>query len=204
MIIGLTGNIASGKSTVSRILAEDYYLPVIDADVVSRKVVEPGEAALARISEVFGSEVLQEDGTLDRKKLGQIVFSDAGKRKQLDAIVHPAVREQMQLEKERLIAEGYEVIVMDIPLLFENNLTYLVDKTIVVYTKESIQLKRLMDRNGLSETEARQRMDAQMDARKKKELADEVVDNSGTLEASKQQIERIISKWGLKAETGKK
>ncbi|MFC4403694.1 dephospho-CoA kinase [Gracilibacillus xinjiangensis] len=201
MIIGLTGNIASGKSTISRILAEDYDLPVIDADVVSRQVVEPGETALAQIAEVFGTDILQEDGQLDRTKLGKVVFTDSAKREQLNAIVHPAVRERMMLEKERLKAEGFPTIVMDIPLLFENNLTYLVEKTIVVYTEEATQLRRLMERNNLSETEARQRMNAQMPPCKKKELADEVVDNSGTIEASKQQLDAILHKWGLKSGT---
>ncbi|KAB8138249.1 dephospho-CoA kinase [Gracilibacillus oryzae] len=201
MIVGLTGNIASGKSTVSNMLAENYHFPVIDADVVSRQVVEPGEPALAAIAEIFGQEILQEDGSLNRAKLGQIVFADDVMREQLNKIVHPAVRERMQQEKEQLLAEGNKVIVMDIPLLFENNLTYLVDKTIVVFTEESIQLKRLMERNHLSEIEARQRMNAQMDADKKKRLADEIVDNSGTMDSSRQQLGAILAKWGLKNET---
>src|SRR5690625_1401789 len=187
MIIGLTGNIASGKTTIANILKEIYQYPIIDADLIARKVVEPGEFALSQLVHLFGEEILLENGELNRSRLGKIVFEDEGKRKQLNDIVHPAIRIRMMEERDKLLEEGYEHIVMDIPLLFENNLTYLVDKTLAVHTEERLRLQRLMERNGYAEDEARNRMNAQMDPEKKKELADEWIDNSGTVDSSKEQ-----------------
>ncbi|SHN06203.1 dephospho-CoA kinase [Gracilibacillus kekensis] len=197
MIIGLTGNIATGKSTISSMIQEEYSIPVIDADMIAREVVEPGEKALQRIVETFGEDILLEDGTLNRKRLGEIIFEDKTKREQLNAIVHPAVRERMEQKKQKFIQLGHELIVLDIPLLFENELTYLVDKTIVVYTTEKIQLKRLMERNQFSEKEAQNRMDAQMDIDKKCAKADAVIDNSGTIASSREQLDSLIKKWKL-------
>lgn len=197
MIIGLTGNIASGKTTIANILKEIYQYPIVDADLIARKVVEPGEFALSQLVHLFGEEILLENGELNRSRLGKIVFEDEGKRKQLNDIVHPAIRIRMMEERDKLLEEGYEHIVMDIPLLFENKLTYLVDKTLVVHTEERLRLQRLMDRNGYAEDEARNRMNAQMDPEKKKELADEWIDNSGTVDSSKEQLEAILRKWSL-------
>ncbi|GAA0288434.1 dephospho-CoA kinase [Gracilibacillus halotolerans] len=198
MIIGLTGNIASGKTTIANILHETYHFPIIDADLIARKVVEPGEMALSQLVDIFGEEIVLDNGELNRAKLGKIVFQDDAKRQQLNNIVHPAIRKRMVEEKDKLLDEGYKHIVMDIPLLFENKLTYLVDKTLVVYTKEEIRLQRLMKRNGFTEEEARNRMNAQMDAEEKKKLADEWIDNSGSKSSSKEQLETILEKWSLK------
>nr|WP_026287220.1 dephospho-CoA kinase [Gracilibacillus lacisalsi] len=197
MIIGLTGNIATGKSTISNMIQEKYQIPVIDADIVSREVVEPGEQALEKIAATFGEEILLEDGTLNRKLLGSIIFQDQSKREQLNAIVHPAVRKRMISQKEELLQQGYQSIVMDIPLLFENNLTYLVEKTIVVYTTEDVQLQRLIERNDLTEKEARNRMNSQMNIEEKRELADAVIDNSGSIKESEIQLINILKKWEL-------
>ncbi len=197
MIIGLTGNIATGKSTISNMFQAKYQIPVIDADIVSREVVEPGEQALEEIAATFGEDILLEDGTLNRKKLGSIIFQDETKREKLNAIVHPAVRKKMLSKKEELLQQGNQTIVMDIPLLFENNLTYLVEKTIVVYTSHQIQLQRLKERNQLSEKEAIERMNSQMDIDKKRELADAVIDNSGSIEQSEKQLKNILQKWEL-------
>lgn len=198
MIIGLTGNIASGKTTIANILHETYHFPIIDADLIARKVVEPGEMALSQLVDIFGEEIVLDNGELNRAKLGKIVFQDDAKRQQLNNIVHPAIRKRMVEEKDKLLDEGYKHIVMDIPLLFENKLTYLVDKTLVVYTKEETRLQRLMKRNGYTEEEARNRMNAQMDAEEKKKLADEWIDNSGSKSSSKEQLETILEKWSLK------
>ncbi|QGH35274.1 dephospho-CoA kinase [Gracilibacillus salitolerans] len=197
MIIGLTGNIATGKSTISNMFQAKFQIPVIDADIVSREVVEPGEQALEEIAATFGEDILLEDGTLNRKKLGSIIFQDETKREKLNAIVHPAVRKKMLSTKEELLQQGNQTIVMDIPLLFENNLTYLVEKTIVVYTSHQIQLQRLKERNQLSEKEAIERMNSQMDIDKKRELADAVIDNSGSIEQSEKQLKNILQKWEL-------
>ncbi|WP_163581592.1 dephospho-CoA kinase [Gracilibacillus saliphilus] len=197
LIIGLTGNIATGKSTISNMIQEKYLIPVIDADIVSREVVEPGEQALEKIAVTFGEEILLEDGTLNRKLLGSIIFQDQSKREQLNAIVHPAVRKRMISKKEELLQQGYQSIVMDIPLLFENNLTYLVEKTIVVYTTEDVQLQRLIERNDLTVKEARNRMNSQMNIEEKRELADAVIDNSGSIEESEIQLINILKEWEL-------
>ncbi|WP_077065078.1 dephospho-CoA kinase [Gracilibacillus massiliensis] len=195
MIIGLTGNIATGKSTISNMIQEKYSIPVIDADKVAREVVEPGEKALQTIAETFGEGILLEDGTLNRKHLGEIIFQDKTKREKLNAIVHPAVRVRMEQKKKMFLQQGHNFIVLDIPLLFENDLTYLVDKTIVVYTTEDIQLKRLMERNQFTEKEAQNRMNAQMDIDNKRAKADAVIDNSGTIESSAEQLDTLLKKW---------
>ncbi len=197
MIIGLTGNIATGKSTISKEIQNNFHIPVIDADKVAREVVEPGEKALEAIMETFGNQILLADGTLDRKRLGAIIFQDKSQREKLNSIVHPSVRERMEKKKNSLLQQGHQSIVFDIPLLFENDLTHLVDKTLLVYTSENIQLKRLMERNQLTETEAKNRMHSQMNIEQKKELADDIIDNSGTIEASVKQLIKILKQWGL-------
>ncbi|WLR53287.1 dephospho-CoA kinase [Bacillus tianshenii] len=196
MIIGLTGGIASGKSTVSYML-KGLNFPVIDADEAARKVVEVGEEAYRKIVETFGESVLYEDGTINREKLGSIVFNDENERIKLNKIVHPAVRAYMNNQKEAYISAGEQVIVMDIPLLFESKLTYLVDKTIVVYVDQDVQLQRLMERNKLSEQDAKARIASQMPLEEKKSLADEVIDNNGTVEETKEQLIEILKQWNI-------
>ncbi len=197
MIIGLTGNIATGKSTISAMFKNTYHIPVIDADIVSRQVVEPGETAYQQIIETFGEEVIQEDQTINRKKLGEIIFQDDRARQKLNAIVHPAVRTRMEKEKNDQLEAGATSVVLDIPLLFENNLTYLVDRTIVVYADEKTQLERLIDRNQLTEKEARNRMNSQMNIKEKVRKADAVIDNNGTVEHSADQLKDILNRWEI-------
>ncbi|KAB7705931.1 dephospho-CoA kinase [Bacillus aerolatus] len=196
VIIGLTGGIASGKSTVSRLLNELEYT-IVDADVAARAVVEPGRPALSQIVEVFGSGMLQSDGSLDRVKLGERIFNDAEQRKKLNSIVHPAVRQFMLAEKEAAIHAGKQTIVMDIPLLYESELTWMVEKVIVVYTDEATQLERLMTRNGLDEAAARSRIASQQPLAEKAERADAVINNNGTIEQTKEQLLKIIQDWQL-------
>ncbi len=160
LTIGLTGGIASGKSTVSAMMRE-LGLPVIDADEAARAVVRPGEDAYRQIVAAFGPGILQTNGEIDRAKLGAIVFNNEEERKKLNAIVHPAVRQKMLAEKEALVRSGAKTVVLDIPLLFESGLTSWVDKVLVVYVDDDIQLRRLMERNGFTEEEARARIRAQ-------------------------------------------
>ncbi|WP_046721118.1 dephospho-CoA kinase [Heyndrickxia coagulans] len=195
-IIGLTGGIASGKSTVSNMLKTKGFT-IVDADIAARKVVEPGEPAYEQIIEAFGEGILLQDLTLDRKKLGSLIFADEALRMKLNSIVHPAVRAWMTREKDRAIENGKKTVFLDIPLLFESRLTYMVERTILVYVDEQTQLKRLMARNGLSEKEAQMRIRAQMPLSEKKALADAVLDNNGSLEETKQQLEKIVSDWQL-------
>lgn len=198
MIIGLTGGIASGKSTVSSLLKEKGFT-VIDADIAARAVVMPGQPALLKIVEVFGSVILALDGTLNREKLGSIIFHDESKRKQLNDIVHPAVRAWMLSEKNNAIEAGHETIIFDIPLLFESKLTWMADRTLLIYVEPAVQLKRLMDRNGYTEQEAAARIQSQMPINEKKALADDIIDNSGTIEKTIEQLSNWITRLGLES-----
>lgn len=196
MIIGLTGGIASGKSTVSAMLKAKGYT-IVDADIAAREVVNIGEDAYYGIIEAFGKEILLEDGNIDRKKLGSIVFHNTEKRLLLNSIVHPAVRNYMQKKKAEAIEDGKQTIIMDIPLLFESKLTYMVDKTILVFVDPNIQKERLMKRNHLSEEDAIARIRSQMPLKEKIQLSDAVIDNNETLEETKKQLNKIINEWDM-------
>ena len=202
MIIGLTGGIACGKSTVSAMLAERGAF-VVDADRIAREVVMPGEPALAEIAAVFGQAVIRDDGTLDRRKLGEIVFADPEKRKRLEAITHPAIRERMWARIRRVKAdEPGRIVVADIPLLYETGQQGLYDGVLVVYAPREVQIRRLMARNPeLTEAQALERINAQMDIERKKELADWVIDNGGSLESTGRQVEALWRELAGKRET---
>ncbi|MBD8068936.1 dephospho-CoA kinase [Bacillus sp. PS06] len=195
-VIGLTGGIASGKSTVSTMLLSMGF-PVIDADIIAKKVVEIGEQPYLQIIDSFGEEIVNEDKSINRAKLGSIIFHDEDKRKQLNEIVHPAVRKRMIKEKEHYLAEGEKAVFLDIPLLFESNLTHLVDKTMLVFVDEEIQVQRLMARNDLSLNEARARISSQMPLMSKVHLADAVINNNGTTEHTQQQLIEILKEWNI-------
>lgn len=189
-IIGLTGGIASGKSTVSAML-RDLGARVLDADAYARQAVQPGSAALCEIVAAFGPEVLLPDGTLDRRKLGAIVFADPAARQRLNGIVHPRVRELMRADIERARAEGLPAVVIDVPLLFEGGLDRLCDETWVVQVDRATQKARLRARDRLSEAEAEARLDAQMPLSEKAARATAVIDNGGDLAATRGQVERL-------------
>jgi dephospho-CoA kinase len=196
MLIGLTGGIASGKSSVSAMIKEMGY-PIIDADLIARKVVEPGERAFIEIVKHFGTDILDEIGQIARKKLGAIVFNDEKERNVLNEIVHPAVRERMSQEKAQYLKEGHTTIVFDIPLLYESNLFHLVDKVLLVYVNANVQLKRLQERDQAGELDAKQRIQSQMSLSGKQDRADAVIDNNGTLEYTRKQLEDIFEQWEL-------
>lgn len=197
MNIGLTGGIATGKSSVSAYLASKGAL-LIDADVIAREVMMPGHPVLAAAVERFGQAILNEDGTLDRKKLGSIVFQQPDERKALEAITHPAIRREM---RER--AAAYELqhpdklVVSDIPLLYESGLEDGFEEVMVVYVPRSVQRDRLMSRDGMTAAQAEARMDVQMDIERKKQLADIVIDNSGLWPETEQQIDTYLQRKGL-------
>lgn len=191
MIIGLTGGIATGKSTVSRLFAERG-AHLIDADQVAREVVEPHTEGWHRIRVRFGEEVFHPDGTLDRKALGTRVFRDAEARKALNRMLHPLIVERMRtLTKQCRERDPDGIVVWDTPLLIEGNLTKSVEKVIVVYVPETLQLQRLMARDGLSEEEARQRIASQLPIEEKKRYAHILIDNSGTLAETERQVDQI-------------
>ena len=195
-LVGLTGGIASGKSTVANMI-RNLGIAVIDADVIAREVVEVGQEAYYKIIETFGDGILQEDRTINRAELGAIIFNNEDKRKALNNIVHPAVRAKMNELKTEYIKKGEKVIVLDIPLLFESKLTHLVEKIIVVYVDREVQVKRLMERNGLTLEEAEARIHSQMPLSEKIPLADAVLNNNGTIVETTEQLKSILQTWQL-------
>ncbi|WP_186578412.1 dephospho-CoA kinase [Aquibacillus kalidii] len=196
IIIGLTGSIASGKSTVAKMFS-GFNIPVVDADIIAREVVEVGRTAYQQVVKEFGESILNEDKTINRKHLGKIVFSDERSRKKLNSIVHPAVREEMIRQKQDYVDQGNKAVVLDIPLLFESKLTYLVDKTVVIYVDEKIQLKRLMERDDSTIQDATSRIRSQIPVKQKAEWADAVIDNSYTIESSGNQLVQILKRWNV-------
>ncbi|MBE5667501.1 dephospho-CoA kinase [Staphylococcus sp. SS251] len=193
-VIGLTGGIASGKSTVSELLTV-FGFKVVDADKAARKAVEKGSKGLAQVRETFGEEAIDENGEMDRQYMGDLIFNQPEKRLELNAIVHPIVREIMEDEKNEYLNQGYNVI-MDIPLLYENELENTVDEVWVVYTSESIQMDRLMQRNDLSLEDAKARVYSQISIDKKSRMADHVIDNLGDKLELKQNLERLLEEEG--------
>ncbi|SFM17293.1 dephospho-CoA kinase [Salibacterium qingdaonense] len=196
MIIGLTGGIASGKSFISDALHQ-YGFPVIDADQTAREVVEPGERAYEQILEQFGIDILEVDGTLNRKKLADRIFADENQRRMLNQIMHPAIRQRILQNKAELQKKGHEVIVLDLPLLIENNLQFMVDKVMLVYVDEKQQKERLMERDQAGEEDAKRRMASQLSMSDKRTYADVVIDNNDTQEDSLAQLEHILKKWNI-------
>ncbi|KPB05448.1 dephospho-CoA kinase [Bacillus sp. CHD6a] len=196
LIIGLTGGIASGKSTVANMLREKN-IPIVDADVVAREVVEIGTDTYMKLVNEFGKDILNNDKTLNRPKLGSIIFQNETKRQKLNNIMHPSIRTSMKEKTKHYIEEGHDVVVMDIPLLFESNLTHLVDKTLLVYVTEKTQLKRLMERNDLTEKEATDRIHSQMPLTEKVKLSHAVIDNNGTIAKTKLQLNQILEQWHI-------
>jgi len=191
LLVGLTGGIATGKSTVHAMLANPS-VRVVDADALARDVVDRGTPALALIVAEFGQDVLQPDGRLDRARLGEIVFADAAKRKRLEAITHPAIRarfEQYLAEQERQGFHG--LLIWDAALLVESGGHNKMDKVVVVTTDPATQLQRLMARDGLSEEAARARTASQMPLAVKARVADYVIDNSGTREATEARVREV-------------
>ncbi|HCW7833676.1 TPA: dephospho-CoA kinase [Staphylococcus aureus] len=193
-VIGLTGGIASGKSTVSELLSV-FGFKVVDADKAAREAVKKGSKGLAQLREVFGDEAIDENGEMNRRYMGDLVFNHPEKRLELNAIIHPIVRDIMEEEKQEYLKQGYNVI-MDIPLLFENELENTVDEVWVVYTSESIQMDRLMQRNNLSLEDAKARVYSQISIDKKSRMADHVIDNLGDKLELKQNLERLLEEEG--------
>jgi dephospho-CoA kinase len=196
LTIGLTGGIASGKSTVSKMLT-DMGIPVIDADIEARLAVEQGETAYNDIVRYFGEDILDQDKNINREKLGSIVFHEEEKRNALNSFVHPAVRERMLAKVERAKLNKEKAIVLDIPLLIEGSLQYMADKILLVYVNEETQLQRLMERNQYTKEEALARIKSQMPIDEKVKHADKVIDNNGTIAETKQQLEQILAQWGI-------
>jgi dephospho-CoA kinase len=189
-VIGLTGGIASGKSTAARTLTE-LGARIVDADQVARDIVAPGQPALAEIARTFGREMLQPDGTLDRKRLGAVIFADADKRAALNAITHPRIAMETQARLGKLRDEKLPVAIYEAALLVENGVHKALDGLIVVVCDEATQLRRLIDRDGYSEEDARARIAAQAPIADKVAAATWVVDTTGPLADTKKQLARV-------------
>lgn len=191
-VIGLTGGVASGKSTVAAMLGEKGAW-VVDADKLARDAVRLHSPALAEISQAFGDAVIAEDGSLDRAQLGQLVFSDEVARQRLNAIVHPRVLDLSRQEIQQALESGADLVVYDVPLLYEAERAQEFDGVLVVWVDPLTQLLRLRQRAGLSEAAARQRIASQMPLGRKRELANWVIDNSGGLEETRTQVDSLWS-----------
>ena len=184
-ILGLTGGIACGKSTISAYLKE-FGLPVIDADECSRAVVEKGSIGLEKLTEIFGNKILENDGTLNRKALGQIVFSDSEQLSLLNSVMEPLIREEIS---RRLNQENNaDLVVLDAPLLIEQHYDKICDFIMTIDVPKKIQLERLIERDNLSEDEAKSRIESQLGSRERNGFADVVIDSSGTVEQTRKQV----------------
>lgn len=186
-LIGLTGGIATGKSTVAAELG-GHGATVIDADVLAREVVEPGQPALEEIAARFGREVITDDGRVDRARLGSIVFADPEARRDLERITHPRVRDLMQQRIAAALAADADLIVAEVPLLFETKSEALYEGVMLAYAPPGVQLERLMARDGIDEASARLRLSAQIPIDDKRTRATWVIDNSGSVDETREQV----------------
>jgi len=191
LLLGVTGGIASGKTTVASML-EELGAPVIDFDVLARQIVEPGNPAWKEIVDYFGKEILKEDGTVDRKKLSKIVFRDMEKRKKLEGFTHPLILEEFAKRVNEIAeTDPSALIQVVIPLLIEQNLQYMFHKILVVYIPEKAQIERITKRDGISKEEAAVILKAQLPIEEKLGYADFVVNNEGSLVETKRQVEKL-------------
>ncbi len=191
ILLAVTGGIASGKSAVARML-EELGAPGIDFDALSRVVVEPDKPAWREVVGFFGKEVVQEDRTLDRKKISEIVFREAAKRGKLEEIIHPRVYDEFVARIKKYAAQDeIRIIQVIVPLLFEVSLQHLFHKVLLVYIPRELQVERLVKRDRISRARAAEILAAQWPIDQKKELADYIVDNSGSLEDTERQVKEI-------------
>ena len=190
--LALTGGIGSGKSTVAQFFAERG-ATIIDADAISRELMEPGQRVLAEVIETFGDHLLDDAGRLDRQALADVVFNDDEAREQLNAIVHPAVRAEATRQREAAVAADPDdaVIIQDIPLLVETGQADTYDGVIVIYTDQETRLQRLVETRGMSLEDAKARIAAQATDEQRKAVADWVIDNSGSLEDTEAQVDAV-------------
>lgn len=192
MIVGITGSIATGKSTVSAYMKAQGFT-VIDADVIAKQLLQPNSPFLARVVAQFGQQILTPTGELDRKKLAHLIFNDEVKREQLNQILHPAILSNMQIQTQMAMQRGEKTIFWDVPLLFEAKFNHYVDKVMVVYTAPEEQIARLMARNQIDRITAQTMINSQWSITDKSKLADILIDNTGTVSQTYQQAERWLT-----------
>ena len=202
--IGLTGSIATGKSTVLKLLIQ-LGATCIDGDEIAREAVRPGSSGLRKITKAFGIAILHSNGSLNREKLGELVFKDPVSKALLEKIIHPAIQNRLKQKLAAFKKRKINIVVLDIPLLYEVEYQNQVDEVWVVYVNEALQLTRLMKRNGYTETEALARIRSQYPIEKKKMLANVVIDNSGSLACTEHQLkvawQATLKKFALQEDT---
>jgi dephospho-CoA kinase len=205
LVVGLTGGICSGKTTVLKIFKK-LGLRTIDADEIAHQLTKPGRKILKKIVGKFGKEILDKNGRLERKKLAEIIFKDKKKRKQLNGITHPEIiaeikrkiREFQKLERKTVTGKGEmkeEIVIVDIPLLFEAKLEHLVDKIVLVYVPQRIQMERLMRDDNLTFKEAKARIDAQIPLHRKKKYAHYIINGNLNFSKLRKQVESVYKEW---------
>ena len=188
---GLTGGIATGKSTAAKLI-ESMGIPVIDADQIAHKLSEPGQIGYQKIVSHFGQQILSNDLSIDRRELGRIIFSDTQLKSDLENILHPLIKAEVQEQRKKYQASGVPLCFYDVPLLFEKKLAKEFDTTVLIWCDNQMQLERLMKRSGLTVEEAYLRIKNQMPMIDKVSLAEHCVDNSGDIEDLEKQIKRLI------------
>lgn len=198
LVVGLTGNIGCGKSSLSNIFREDFKIDIIDADIISRNIFKD-ELLLDQVFKVFGESIKNSDNTLNRKKLGRIVFNDDEKLVQLNNLTHPKIKEQIIDSVELIRKKGKNIVIIDAALLVEGNYLDLIDKLLVVYCKEDVQIQRIINRDLCSKEEALSRINSQLSQEEKINYADYKIDNSGSYDELKKRayefIDYIKEKW---------
>lgn len=190
-VIAITGSIATGKSTVSNHIIKQGF-PVIDTDILSRVVVEKGTEGLDGLSELFGESILNTDGTLNRKALGDIIFNDEASKKKVNQLLHPLIAKEAHDRIDKYKDEGQKLVFVDIPLYYEVDIDISTDAVWLVYTTPEIQLERLMKRNNINEKEARQLISNQISIEDKAKWSDIIIDNSDTTEKTNRQVEERL------------
>ncbi|WP_279095218.1 dephospho-CoA kinase [Lactobacillus taiwanensis] len=193
--LGLTGGIASGKST-----ADDFFkkknIPIIDSDLIAHKIMEVGQAGYQAVVDYFGSKILTDNQTINRRKLGEIVFNDQAKLKKLNSLTHPLVHQEIKRQMEQYRLNQEKLVVIDVPLLFESGFESLCDGVLVISISPELQLKRLMKRNNFTEKEALSRINNQMPLSEKEKRATYVVANTGTINDLEKKLSDLLQKIG--------
>ncbi len=193
LVIGLTGGIGSGKSTVTSLFSS-HGIPIIDADTIARQVTAPGQPALREICALFGEKIIDGNGQLKRKQLGKVIFSNQQKREQLEAILHPIIQQRM-LEQAATVSHSTAYCILSIPLLLESGWQQLVDRILVVDINEKSQLQRTMHRDNIARKTAQAIIDAQVNRQDRLLAADDIIDNQGRIDELQQQVQQLHQKY---------
>ncbi|GAA2859953.1 dephospho-CoA kinase [Lactobacillus intestinalis] len=193
LVLGLTGGIATGKSTADKFF-EEKNIPIVDCDEIAHNIMNVNKPAWKDIKEVFGDEYLNEDQTINRKKLGKLVFNDPTKMKILNEITHPRIFQEMESQIAQYKSEGYSLIIVDAPVLFESHSEKYYNETLVISLPQDLQLKRLMARNNLTKEEALSRINSQMSLKEKEARATYVIENTGSVEDLYKKLNELLTK----------